>query len=139
MDLALNQFIFDRINFVNVIREHQALGAHTDIIVFQPAEVKTYRWTHPGAHPMGNRISNQCPSCHCLKTLSPNKNNEDRFSIVLNCTKCDWEKNFEVPEGFKWCQGESPTKGGDRGAWMVFTEPNKEVSDSKVDKMDITQ
>jgi hypothetical protein len=140
MDLALNQFVFDRINFVNIIREHQALGAHTDIIVFQSTEVKTYRWTHPGARPMGNRNSNQCSKCHRLKTLSPKRNNDDRFSIVLKCSACNWEKMFEVPNGFKWCQGESPSKGADRGAWMVMAEPNTADSDSRAtehDNMDI--
>jgi len=139
MDLALNQFVFDRINFVNIIREHQALGAHTDVVVFEPTKVKTYKWTHPGACPMGNKTSNQCSKCHRLKTLSPKRDNEDRFSIVLKCSECHWEKSFKVPEGFKWCQGESPSKGGDRGAWMVFTETNSEVS-SKSDedvKMDL--
>jgi hypothetical protein len=130
MDLALNQFIFNRINFVNIIREHQALGAHTDIIVFQSTMIKTYRWTHPGARPMGNRNSNQCSSCHRLKTLSPKRNNDDQFSIALKCSECNWEKKFKVAEGFRWCQGESPSKGGDRGAWLVFAESNSGVSDS---------
>ena len=62
MDLALNQFVLDRINFVHAICEQQALGAHTDVIVFQPGSVKTYRWAHPGARPMGNSTSNQCPN-----------------------------------------------------------------------------
>ena len=84
MDLALNQFIFNCINFVHLIREHQALGAHTDIIVFQATTVKTYRWSHPGACPMGNRSSNQCTKCHRLKTLSPKRENEDQFKIVLS-------------------------------------------------------
>ena len=137
MDLALNQFIFDRINFIHVIREHQALGAHTDIIVFQPTDVKTYRWAHPGARPMGNRSSNQCSGCHRLKTLSPKKNNDNRFLTVLQCSACNWEKKFEVPEGFRWCQGESPTR--DRGAWMVFTEPNQGDSEAMADNMDITK
>ena len=55
MDLALNQLIFDCINFVHLICEHQALGAHTDIIVFQATTIKNYRWSHSGACPKGNR------------------------------------------------------------------------------------
>jgi len=73
---------------------------------------------------MGNSTSNQCSHCHRLKTLSPKKNNQDQFSLVLKCSACDWEKIFKVPNGFQWCQGESPTRGGDRGAWMVFIEPS---------------
>ena len=135
MDLALNQFIFNCINFVHLIHEHQALGAHTDIIVFQATTVKTYRWSHPGAHSMGNRSPIQCTKCHCLKTLSPKRENENQFKIVLRCSKCKWENTFEVPEGFRWCQGESLTKGVDsRGAWMVLTEPNPGDSDSKASK-----
>jgi len=135
MDLALNQFVLDRINFINVIREHQALGAHTDIIVFQFDGISTYRWTHPGARPMGNSTSNQCPGCHRLKTPSPKKDNDNRFSSVLRCSACGLEQTFNVPDGFKWCHGESPVKGGERGAWMVLTKHNPvEKSDSKKDK-----
>jgi len=47
------------------------------------------------------------------------------------CSECGQEKIFKVPDGFTWCQGESPTKAGERGAWLVFTEDNPaEGSDS---------
>ena len=106
MDLALNQFVLDRINFVHAICEQQALGAHTDVIVFQPGSVKTYRWAHPGARPMGNSTSNQCPKCHRLKTLSPKKSNESKSSSTLKYSACGWEQAYNIPNGFEWCQGE---------------------------------
>ena len=52
MSLALNHFIFNCINMVNIIHKHQALGAHTDIIIFKL--IITYKWTPPGACPMEN-------------------------------------------------------------------------------------
>ena len=43
MELAQNQFVFDRINLFLVIQGQQVLGAQTDIILFQPEVVKTFR------------------------------------------------------------------------------------------------
>lgn len=134
MSLALNHFIFDRINMVNIIREHQALGAHTDIIIFEPKVITTYKWTHPGARPMGNDTphSIQCPGCHRLKTPSP-KITPDPNVIRLKCKKCPWENTYSVPAGFEWCKGESSNNGGDRGAWLFKTEKIDLNSNSDMD------
>lgn len=129
MELAQNQFVFDRINLFLVIRGQQVLGAHTDIILFQPEVVKTFRWTHPGARPVGNDTpsSIQCPKCHRLRTTSP-KFSEDPNSITLKCSNCSWNEIFTIPVGFSWCQGEALTKGGERGAWLVKTEKNGDLT-----------
>ena len=80
---------------------------------------------------MGNSTSSQCPKCHRLKTLSPKKSNESKSSSTLKCSAYGWEQAYNIPNGFEWCQGESPTKGGERGAWMVSIIPNTEqASDS---------
>jgi len=118
MDLALNHFIFDCINFALILRDQQVLGAHTDVIVFQPGVIKTFRWAHPGARPMGNSISNQCPGCHRLKTLTP-IHIGDPSSNVLTCSGCKWNETYKIPNGFVWCHGASACKGEDRGAWLV--------------------
>jgi hypothetical protein len=134
MELALNQYVFDRINLFLVIRGQQVLGAHTDIILFQPEVVKIFRWTHPGARPMGNHTSGsiQCPDCHRLRTTSP-KFTTDPNSIILKCSKCPWEETYTVPVGFKWCQGEAATKGGERGAWLVKIENDTSGENMEVD------
>ena len=129
MELAQNQFVFDRINLFHVIRGQQVLGAHTDIILFQPEVVKTFRWTHPGARPVGNDTpsSIQCPECHRLRSTSP-KFSDEPDSITLKCSKCSWKELFTVPVGFSWCPGEALTKGGERGAWLVKTEKNDDLT-----------
>ena len=123
MSFALNYFIFDRINMVLILREHQVLGAHTDVIVFEPTVIMTFKWTNPGARPMGNDTpcSIQCPQCHRLKTPSP-KVTVDPNVICLKCSKCPWEDKYSVPTGFKWCKGESSSNGGERGAWLFKAE-----------------
>lgn len=138
MDLALNQFVFDRINLFLVLRGQQILGAHTDIILFQPEVVKTFRWTHPGARPMGNDTSSsiQCPVCHRLRTTSP-KFTRDPNSIILKCLKCPWEETYTVPVGFQWCNGEAANKGGERGAWLVKIEQDSVDMSQAGDNMEI--
>ena len=123
MSFTLNHFIYDRINMVLILREQQILGAHTDVILFEPKVITTFKWTHPGARPMGNDTpcSIQCPDCHRLKTPSPEATT-DRNVIRLKCAKCPWEDEYSIPTGFKWCKGQSSKDGADRGAWLFKTE-----------------
>jgi hypothetical protein len=102
MSFTLNHFIFDRINMVLILREQQILGAHTDVILFEPKVITTFKWTHPGARPMGNDTpcSIQCPDCHRLKTPSPQVTT-DRNVIRLKCSECPWKDDYSVPTGFK--------------------------------------
>lgn len=152
MELAQNQFIFNRFSLFLVLRGQQVLGAHTDIILFQPDAIKTFRWTHPGACPAGNDTSSssQCPECHCLRTTSP-KLTKDPNSVILECSKkgshCPWKKTFTVPVGFSWCHGEAMNKEGERGAWLLKTEEIKKnngltvgsgVADTSEDNMEVS-
>ncbi|KIK03069.1 hypothetical protein K443DRAFT_131586 [Laccaria amethystina LaAM-08-1] len=118
MDLASNYFILDRINLIHILQEQQTLGAHTDVILFNPKTITTFHWTHPGARPMGNYTpdSIQCPACLLLKSTSPT-------SIS------------QLPEGFNWCQGEDPTNGLERGAWISTVEAI--VAKTSDDKMEV--
>ncbi|KAF8874813.1 hypothetical protein CPB84DRAFT_1667114, partial [Gymnopilus junonius] len=54
MDLALNYFVYGWKGLSQFLQEHQALGAHIDIIEFQAQRIFTYTWTHPGAWAMGH-------------------------------------------------------------------------------------
>jgi len=125
MSFALNHFIHDRINMGHLLHEQQVLGAHTDVIVFEPMVITTFKWTHTGARPMGNDTpcSIQCPKCHHLKTPSP-KATKDPNVICLKCSKCPWDDTYSIPTGFEWCQGQSSKDGGTQGAWLVTTEEN---------------
>ena len=124
MDLALHTFVFDRMALINILQEQQSLGAHTDVVEFREKATTTYRWTHPGARPMGNDApaSVQCPQCGHLKTVSPKSTGQ--IASTLKCSKCPWSEIYGLPEGFKWCQGETPTNGLERGAWAAQVERN---------------
>ena len=141
MSFSLNHFIFDHINMVSILCEQQVLGAHTDLVQFEPTIITTFKWTHPGAHPMGNNTpsSIQCPHCHCLRTPSPKATGNPNL-IHLKCSKCPWEDQFSVPAGFEWCKGESSSNGGERGAWLFKTEKiDLELDEmEKLDEMEVS-
>ncbi|EDR13071.1 uncharacterized protein LACBIDRAFT_308507 [Laccaria bicolor S238N-H82] len=69
MDLALQNYVHDWIGLINVLREQQALGAHTHIVLFQPNTITTFRWNHPGACPMGNNT----PAPICAQNAGASK------------------------------------------------------------------
>ena len=120
MDLALNHFVFDRPGLQGFLRDHQALGAHTDIIQFQPGQTMTYRWTHPGARPLGFNIHKQCPNCQRLKTRVPTINRDG--SITLQCSGCTKEVTYNLPHGWEWLLN-VPKKGDQgQGAWLIYKE-----------------
>jgi hypothetical protein len=135
MDLASNYFILDQINLIHILREQQTLGAHTDVILFNPKTITTFRWTHPGARPMGNYTpdSIQCPACLLLKSTSPTS--IGKISSILKCKECGWNGTYKLPEGFNWCQGEDPTNGLERGAWISTVEAI--VAKTSDDKMEV--
>jgi hypothetical protein len=51
---------------------------------------------------------------------------------------CKWEKTFNIPVGFSWCQGESPMKGEERGSWMVSTDDDSAKDKDSGDNADIS-
>jgi len=120
MDWALNHFIFDRPGLHGFLRDHQALGAHNDIIQFQSNETTTFKWTHPGACPMGFDINKQCPNCQQLKTRVPKINADG--SIGLRCSQCKKGVAYNVPQAWKWLHN-APNRGDQgQGAWLINTE-----------------
>ncbi|KAF8813074.1 hypothetical protein BYT27DRAFT_7085341, partial [Phlegmacium glaucopus] len=124
MDIGLHLFIYNRIKLDHILQEQQELGAHTNIVEFQPGKTLTFMWTHPGARPMGVGVSNQCFRCNRLKTMKPTSN-QLNSEITLQCTICNFSKIFYFPSGWKWICG-PPTRGDARGAWMVFTDVRKD-------------
>jgi hypothetical protein len=91
---------------------------------------------------MGNDTpcSIQCPDCHRLKTPSPQVTT-DRNVICLKCSECPWKDDYSVPTGFKWCKGQSPQDGGDRGAWLFKTEKidlKSEQNDNSGNNMEVS-
>lgn len=117
MDWALNHFIFNRREIKHILREHQSLGAHTDIIQFRAGKMDGYRWTHVGARPFGTSINPQCSVCKQLGSRKPKVKSE--LEIVLTCSGCQAETKYTFPHDSKWVDG-SPSKGDERGAWLVY-------------------
>jgi len=129
IDLAVNQFIYERLGITHTIHDHQALGAHTDIILFRPGIIQTFQWSHPAARPIGHDTSSsvQCPNCSHLGSVSPKCIEMD--SSKLRCSECQWEDTFKRPHDFNWCQGDSPKNKQDRGAWLKKEEKDVGMSD----------
>jgi transcription elongation factor Elf1 len=130
MNVALQHFIYNRTNLTHILQDEQELGAHTDIIEIQSKTISTFRWSHPGARPMGFGVSNQCPDCNHLKPFKPNIN-PSKTQVSLECTFCKNKVDYDFPNGWKWLNG-PPTKSDIRGSWLVHV-------DSKTDEepMDI--
>jgi hypothetical protein len=120
MDWALSPFVFDRPKVEHLLCEHQALGAHTDIVQFKSGDTKRFRWTHPGSRPLGYGINSQCQSCKRLKTNVP-KPKADHSQIMIQCSQCKLETLFTLPPNWNWVNT-PPLKGDERGAWLVQTE-----------------
>ena len=116
MDWGLSHFVFDRPKIKYLLREHQALGAHTDILQFQSGKIRTFRWTHPGSRPLGHGINPQCNDCKRLKMRVP-KPNADHSQITFHCSACKSKTIFDHPSGWKWVNG-PPLKGDEQGAWL---------------------
>jgi hypothetical protein len=126
MDIGLQQFIYKRGKLSYTLRDHQELGAHTDIVEFRQDKVLTFVWTHPGARPMGHRITNQCPSCHRLKTMGPKVSNNGR-NVILKCSGCQEDKSYDLPSGWVWAT-RAPVKGDERGGW-IFRVDAEDIMD----------
>lgn len=120
MEFGLQHFIYNRSSLASILRDQQELGAHTDVIEFQPGQISTFRWTHPGARPMGSRFINQCSSCQRLKTRKP-IDSKDKRQITLKCTFCSDATKFTLPAEWDWVNG-IPVKEDERGAWIVRKE-----------------
>jgi hypothetical protein len=118
MDLTLQIFIYNRNNIAYILRGQQELGAHTDVVEFQPNKVSVFRWTHHGARPMGFRVIIQCTACQHLKTLKPLTDENDNTRLLLKCSNCQKSTAYKLLEGWKWAIS-SPAKGDERGAWIV--------------------
>ncbi|KAF8801925.1 hypothetical protein BYT27DRAFT_7114022, partial [Phlegmacium glaucopus] len=94
----------------NILRDHQNIGAHTDIVQFQHGNTTTFRWTHPGAHPLGFGINNQCPSCKQLKTRVP-KPSSNNSKVLLRCSVCMHQTLYDLPP--RWVCVHPPAPKGD--------------------------
>ena len=127
MDWALSHFVFDRLKIEHLLHEHQALGAHTDIVQFESGDMKRFRWTHPGAWPLGYGINPQCGSCKRLKTKAPKPGADS--TIVIRCSHCKSETLFTFPPKWKWVKG-PPPKDDERGAWLVQTARDLDSMDT---------
>jgi len=138
MDWAVSHFIFERLNITSFLSDHQTLGAHTDIIQYQPGMTTTFRWTHPGSRPFGFGVSKQCPQedCKRLKTRS-RKGSSTADCISLQCSQCKHKVSFHLDPTWTWCDG----KDGEV-AWLFKTEKDKKSKESKrkelnANKMDV--
>jgi hypothetical protein len=128
MDIGLQHFIYNRTTLNHILLDRQDIGAHTDVIEFNPGKVQTYKWTHLGARPMGVGITHQCFSCGRLKTIKP-RISSDGSSVVHKCSICHDIQTYNLPAGWKWLHNDKEDR---RGAWLVRTDysVNNDVMDT---------
>ena len=126
MDWAVSQFVFERTKLTSFLSDHQTLGAHTDIIQYQPGITTYFRWTHPGMHPFGFGVSKQCP-CKRLKTRTRKRSSTEN-QISLQCSQCKHEVSFQLDNTWTWSDGK-----GNEGAWLVLTERDKKSDGNQMD------
>ena len=117
MDVALQNFIHGRLDLRKIMKAQQVLGAHTDVVVFEPGKITRFKWTHPSIRPMGSDISRQCKKCYYLKTLKV-LNTNDNSTTKLKCSNCLREKEYEKSKEWSWADG-SLVKGDERGCWLM--------------------
>lgn len=122
MDIGLHHFIYDSLDIRTILNDHPDLGAHTNIVNFQPGAATSYMWTHPSVRPMGTAIYNQCRKCYSLNHFRITVT-DDYSKTIHKCTKCKDRVSYTIPQGWNWINDAS-TKADERGSWLV----KKEVS-----------
>ena len=130
-DYALHRFIYLKENVFSYIYQHQTLGAHTDIVLFnsglmtgekkfrvEPTEATVLQllWSHDGRRPLGNNSPAQCPSCLALKPWTPKRENS---RIIHKCKNCGKTQTYNaIPDAME-IRPPGPKRGGDeRGGWL---------------------
>ena len=135
-DYALNRFIHLKENIHACIHQHQYLGAHTNIILFDsgltvgkkeigtgPAKptVTQILWSHDGRRPLGNNCLLQCPTCHALKSWTPTRPKDGSEKVIHKCRNCARTETYNPIPGATEIRPPGPKRrGGDeRGSWLT--------------------
>ena len=121
-DVALHWFIHFK-HPASVLSYHAETGAHTDVYIFSPQNIRRYIWSHPGLHPLGNLLPIQCPkeTCRALKAWHDpkvilNKNGTEELMITVKCKGCGHALSYEKPEKLKRF-GKGLVLRGREGEW----------------------
>ena len=118
MDLSIQHFIFNRPTLKAVLRDHQGLGAHMDIIEITPNATTTYVWVHQSARPFGHVYQHQCPLCSRLSTRGPKFTTEGAVYFKCSFPECRGRSVFQLPDGARWLYKGPPVKGDSSGTWL---------------------
>jgi hypothetical protein len=131
-DYALHRFIYLKESVFSYIYQHQTLGAHTDIILFnsglmagekkskvEPTEATVLQllWSHDGRRPLGHNSPAQCPSCLALKPWNPKRENSQ---IIHRCKNCGKMETYSEIADTTEIRPPGPKRGGgdERGGWL---------------------
>lgn len=124
-DVALYWHIQGR-SPINVVHDHQAIGAHTDVYLFYPSgSACRLLWSHPGRRPFGKPTPLQCPNpkCHSLKSWSkPVRVKEGREVVQFNlsCRHCGKTIEFHKEPSMTMLR-ETRVSKSERGNWYSQT------------------
>jgi hypothetical protein len=78
-----------------------------------------------GARPLGFGLIPQC-GCKRLKTRTP-KPTANHSEVTIRCSVCKSQATFTLPSGWEWVHS-PPSKGDERGAWLVCDENLMEMA-----------
>lgn len=127
LDYAINRFIHLKENVSSYIYDHQALGAHTDLLILDSRADSTPEspevtatllfWSHNGQRPMGRPCPQQCPSCFALKPWTP-KSKPDKVEHV--CKNCGHNVLYVPKPDATQVSSPGPTAAiSERGTWWT--------------------
>lgn len=120
-DVALYWHIQGR-SPINVVHDHQAIGAHTDVYIFYPNESACrLLWSHPGRCPFGKLSPLQCPKCLCLKSWGKPERVKKGNEVVqfnLCCRHCKERLEFHKEPGMMMIR-ETRVSKSERGNWYL--------------------
>jgi hypothetical protein len=77
-----------------LLREEEALGAHTSVFNLSASVGQRYTWYHPQVKPMGVALDLQCETCGRLRSLEVAYDDE---SVTVSCAHPQCKSTFNIP------------------------------------------
>jgi hypothetical protein len=128
LEYSLARFIHLKEKIHGYIYNHQVLGAHTSLVIFDSrsetdGETNTTAthlfWAHVGRRPFGHAAPLQCADCLSLKPWKPAL--KDAETITHTCRNCGKVKTYKPISDATQVKSPGPKSQGEdeRGTWWV--------------------
>jgi hypothetical protein len=134
LDFALYRFIHLKEHISSFIHDHQTLGAHTNLIIFDsglkmqlgveagsPSVTRIF-WSHDGRRPFGWTCPMQCSHCLALKPWTPtHSRDKGPQTITHKCKNCKKEVVYRPLSGATTFATGGNKGLDERGTWWMQT------------------